>query len=119
MNRIKTMSWLLLILSMCLLVACGQQTDDAAAVIDNQFDEITIPELQAMMQAGELTSLQLVDYYIERIAQIDPLLNSILEINDSADRPRSGYALPHRHGLVSPRGPVGDHLAAHRMLRRR
>lgn len=50
-------------------------------------EEATIFELQDAMDKGELTSRELVMYYMYRIATIDqsgPMLNSIMEINPDA-----------------------------------
>ncbi len=47
-------------------------------------NEKTILELQNLMDEGKLTSVELVSYYIERIAKYDkdgPKLNSVLELN--------------------------------------
>ena len=52
-----------------------------------EFDEITITDLQAMMQDGRLTSAKIVDLYLKRIQEIDktgPALNSILQLNPDA-----------------------------------
>ena len=84
MGRTKIINWIIAILGACVLVACGQQPDNLEPEIDVVLDEITIRELQAMMQTGELSSVQLLDHYIDRIVEIDPLLNSILEINADA-----------------------------------
>src|SRR4051794_7102363 len=46
--------------------------------------EITIPQLQAKLKSGELTSLRLVEMYLERIAQIDTKTRSVLETNPDA-----------------------------------
>ena len=72
------------ILSIVLLAACERNTDDASLEIDFSLDEVTIASLQDMMQAGELNSVQIVNYYLNRINEIDPQLNSILEINPEA-----------------------------------
>lgn len=45
----------------------------------------TVPELQALMDNGELTSVDLVVYYLERIQRYDvDKLNAILELNPEA-----------------------------------
>src|SRR5207248_2062607 len=52
-------------------------------------DEVTIAELQARFTSGELTSVALVQQYVERIASIDragPTLRSVLELNPDAER---------------------------------
>ncbi|MGI8812807.1 MAG: amidase [Pyrinomonadaceae bacterium] len=46
--------------------------------------EITIPQLQAKMKSGEVTSRRLVEMYLERIAQIDPKTRTVLELNPDA-----------------------------------
>jgi amidase len=72
-----------------------------------KWEEASIAELQAAMEAGTLTSRRLVDAYIQRIRQIDlsgAQLNSVIEVNpdarsiaDQLDRERR------RRG---PRGPL-------------
>jgi amidase len=49
--------------------------------------EWTIPELQAKMEAGELTARQVADLYLQRIEAVDkdgPILNSIIELSPQA-----------------------------------
>src|SRR5690606_10590621 len=49
--------------------------------------EATIDELQKKMEAGELTSRQITQHYLDRIREIDrggPMLNSVIEINPDA-----------------------------------
>ena len=51
------------------------------------YREYDIDSLQALMQAGDLSSRQLVQYYLDRIEAVDrngPRLNSIIEINPQA-----------------------------------
>jgi len=50
-------------------------------------EEVTIPDLQAAMKSGRLTSKKLVQSYLNRIARIDragPQLRSITEVNPDA-----------------------------------
>src|SRR5215210_2277597 len=59
-------------------------TDAAVAL-----EEATIAQLQAAMTRGGLTSLALVNMYIERITAVDekgPGLNAVLEVNPDARR---------------------------------
>jgi amidase len=45
----------------------------------------TVPELQELMGSGELTAVDLVIYYLERIQRYDvDKLNSVLELNPEA-----------------------------------
>lgn len=46
--------------------------------------ETTILDLQAKMKSGELTAKKLVEMYSERIKEVDPKVNSVLEINPDA-----------------------------------
>ncbi len=51
------------------------------------FNEMTILNLQKLMDGGELTSADLVEYYLGRIQIFDrsgPLLNSVLQLNPDA-----------------------------------
>ena len=49
-----------------------------------QLNEITILELQAKMKSGELSARRIAEIYLERIREIDPKLNSVIEINPDA-----------------------------------
>jgi amidase len=53
----------------------------------NELNELGIRDLTALLTAGEISALELVDYYLGRIESIDrngPALNSILELNPGA-----------------------------------
>jgi len=59
----------------------------AQAGAPTQFNEKTVAELQAMMAAGQLTSVQLTQYYLDRIFALDqngPGVNSVIELNPDA-----------------------------------
>ncbi len=49
-----------------------------------QIEETTISELQDKMKLGELSARQLTELYLQRIKEIDPKLNSVLETNPDA-----------------------------------
>jgi amidase len=69
--------------------------------------EATFDELQEKMNAGALTSKQLVMMYLIRIATIDsdgPKLNSVLEVNPDAIQ--IAAALDAERKLKGPRGPL-------------
>jgi len=64
------------------LVALSSRAD-----APRNLNEKTVAELQAMMAAGELTSVQLTQYYIDRINQLDqngPGVNAVIELNSDA-----------------------------------
>jgi hypothetical protein len=46
--------------------------------------ELSIPQLQAMMSSGALTSLELTLGYVKRIFDLNPLLHAVIEINPEA-----------------------------------
>ena len=55
-----------------------------AAKASAAFLEKTIPELQAMLASGQLTSRELVLGYLQRIAELNPLLHAVIETNPQA-----------------------------------
>ncbi len=69
--------------------------------------ETTVEELQAKMRSGELSAKKLVEKYLERIKDVDPKLNSVIETNPDAlkiaeelDRERkSGRLRSPLHGI--------------------
>jgi amidase len=55
-----------------------------ARVGDALWIEKTIPELQALMNVGAFTSVELTLAYIHRIAQLNPVLHAVIEVNPDA-----------------------------------
>ncbi|MBA2620319.1 MAG: amidase [Acidobacteria bacterium] len=49
-----------------------------------ELNEITVGELQAKMNRGELSSRKIVEKYLARIREIDPKIHSVIEINPDA-----------------------------------
>lgn len=49
-----------------------------------ELEEITVAELQAKMRSGELSAVQLAEKYLARIKEIDPKINSVIELNPDA-----------------------------------
>ena len=71
------------------------------------FEEATITELHDRMHRGELSSEQLVSWYLDRIEAIDrngPTLNSIIELNP--DALLTARALDEEWQKSGPRGPM-------------
>ena len=88
------LSWTLLILAAC----AGSERD---------FSETSIADLHDQMQRRDVTSEELVDWYIDRIAKIDtagPRLNSIIEVNPDARA--IAAALDREWQTSGPRGPL-------------
>jgi amidase len=54
------------------------------AFINPELEEITVVELQAKMRSGELTAKSLAEKYLARIKEIDPKINSVIELNPDA-----------------------------------
>ncbi|MCH9694616.1 MAG: amidase [Gammaproteobacteria bacterium] len=89
---------LAIFLGISLLAACSSERD---------FSEHSISDLHDSLQRGELSSEELVGWYIERIDSIDrngPALNSILEINP--DALGIARALDKEWRASGPRGPL-------------
>jgi amidase len=79
----------------------------ACSGADLDFSESSIAELHDQMQRGEISSAELVDWYIERIETVDkagPGLNAIIEINPDARR--IAAALDKEWRSSGPRGPL-------------
>jgi len=92
-------SSILLTFALLALTACSGTESD--------FTEAGIAELHDQLQRGEITSVELVDWYIDRIAAIDqagPALNAIIEVNPDA---RSiAQSLDSEWRSSGPRGPL-------------
>src|SRR6201993_772095 len=71
---------------------------------DFDFVEKSIPELQAAMASGQLTSKDLVKGYLRRIGSLNSLLNSVIETNPNAVSIAQHLDNERRHGHV--RGPL-------------
>jgi amidase len=56
----------------------------SAAAESFQIAEASIPELQAAMASGAVTSRALVEYYLQRIEGLNPILHSVIEPNSNA-----------------------------------
>ena len=64
----------------------GQENEHSAAM-DFSLNEMTVDALQKKMASGELSSRQITDLYLKRIAAIDkngPKLNAVIELNPDA-----------------------------------
>src|SRR5213595_324208 len=75
-----------------------------ALLSDEPFIEATIPQLQALMASGQLTSRQLTQGYIRRMQSLNPLLHSVIEVNPNAIAIAAGLDNERRQGHV--RGPL-------------
>ena len=84
----------------------GTQDFPDVPLTEDRIAGASILELQAMLQAGQLTSLQLVQRYRERIRMIDQGLGlrSVLEINPDAEL--IARQLDHERAERGARGPL-------------
>ena len=76
----------------------------ASAAHDFDFVEKSIPELQAAMASGQVSSKDLVKGYLRRIASLNPLLHSVIETNPNAVSIAQHLDNERRRGHV--RGPL-------------
>ncbi|HEX8734970.1 MAG TPA: amidase [Pyrinomonadaceae bacterium] len=60
--------------------------ETVAAQTGAELNEVTVRQLQAKMQSGELTARKITELYLERIREIDPKLRSVIETNPDAVR---------------------------------
>ena len=75
--------------------------------VANTLEEATIGQLQAQMERGDLTAVQLTEQYLRRIEAIDrngPHLRSVLELNP--DALEIARALDSERQQKGPRGPL-------------
>lgn len=68
------------------------------------FVEATIPQLQAAMASGQITSAALTEGYIKRIQSLNPTLHAVIEVNPNALAIAASLDNQRRAGNV--RGPL-------------
>jgi amidase len=68
------------------------------------FVEATIPQLQAAMASGELSSEELTKGYLQRIQSFNPTLHAVIEVNPNAVSIAAHLDNERRKGMV--RGPL-------------
>ncbi|MFF7653035.1 amidase [Streptomyces sp. NPDC007983] len=78
------------------------RAEAAGAGVD--LDTVTIPELQARMAGGSLTSSTLTTAYLRRIRAIDPTIHAVLRTDPTALRQAAASDARHRRGDI--RGPL-------------
>jgi len=89
-----------------MLAACGQPAAPAAPAAAAPFDvvEMGIPEIQAALREGRVTSRELTARYLERIAKYEDRLNAIITVNPRALDEAEAMDRERAAGLV--RGPL-------------
>lgn len=88
------------------LAGVGLTITQAASAQTHSFplEEKTVFELQAMMKSGEMTSRQITQAYLTRIADVDKKLSSIIELNPDALAIADQMDAERKAG--KPRGPL-------------
>jgi amidase len=85
----------------------GRPHPDAAAADDFRWSEATFADLQAAMESGEATAVDIVRDHLVRIEALDwagPQVNSIIEVNPDAEAIAAELDQERRDGQV--RGPL-------------
>jgi amidase len=95
-------------LAMAGLISCTDQKKEATLSEFNpsEFDlnEVTVAGLQEMMQSGTLTAEAICRKYLDRIAKVDPLLKSVIELNPEASDIAKSLDEERKSGKI--RGPL-------------
>lgn len=76
----------------------GARSNGTDRVSGIDLDTVTIPELQARMARGSLTSSALTRAYLRRIEKVDPKIHSVLRTSPTALRQAAASDERHRHG---------------------
>lgn len=77
----------------------GRGSDESAP-----WFEASIPQLQGLMSSGEMSSRELTQAYLRRIARLDPLLGAVIETNPQALGIAARLDAERMHGRL--RGPL-------------
>jgi len=108
MRRLTVVTFLFVIgLSACAPEQPGPPPPAADAAAPDAYLEYDIARLQASMDTGELSAVDLVDFYLARIEAIDrsgPRLNSVIELNPDART--IAEALDDERQSTGPRSPL-------------
>lgn len=89
------------------LLGNNERTFAQTTVKSFELDEMTVNELQEAMRTGKMTAKDITQKYLDRIREIDPKINSVVETNPDAisiaeqlDRERkSGKVRSNLHGI--------------------
>src|SRR5436190_14641845 len=107
-NRMKKFFAVLMVLLAAFVLTAGPGAQRVGAGFDppTSFDvmEATIPQLQAAMASGAVTSKQLVKFYLERIAAYEPTLNAFITVNPRVVAEAEHRDLERARGQI--RGPL-------------
>src|SRR5436190_8559962 len=65
-------------------------------------DKTTIPQLESLMNRHRLTSVQLVQFYLHRIARLNPKLHAVIKVSRTALADARAADSARRHGVRKP-----------------
>ncbi|WP_163715629.1 amidase [Mangrovibacterium lignilyticum] len=97
-------------LSMVGLSACtpseksSSKSSEVSVLLDFEFNEFTIDQFQQLMTEGKMSSVAICQQYLDRIAALDHLLSSIIELNPEALEIAKQLDIERQKGKV--RGPL-------------
>lgn len=77
---------------------------DAQENAPDNLEEVTIVQLQAAMTEGRWTATQILEKYLARVREIDPMIHAVIELNP--DAPAIAAALDRERKEKGVRGPM-------------
>jgi len=80
--------------------AAAPLTNTRVAGID--VDTTTIPQLESLMDHHRLNSVQLVEFYLHRLARLNPLLHAVIKVSPTALADARAADNARRHGVHEP-----------------
>ena len=109
MNR-PTRRWLAVVSLLALLITSAAASapiglargDTSTRVAGINVDATTIPQLERLMDRHRLTSVQLVQFYLHRIKQLNPKLHAVITVSPTALRDARAADKARRRGVHTP-----------------
>jgi amidase len=83
-SRFRRSLVLTTLLALFAAVPIGQAAGPPTTVSGIDVDVTTIPQLQQAMNAGQLSSVALTNFYLQRIGQLNPMLNAVITVSPTA-----------------------------------
>ncbi len=85
------------------IAAAGKHNSPHSTIVRGiDIDAATIPQLQRAMNRGKLTSVQLTDFYLQRIKKLNPKLHAVIKISPTALRDARAADKARRRGDHRP-----------------
>jgi amidase len=83
-SRLRRSLVLTTFLALFAVAPIGLAANPPTKVAGIDVDATTIPQLQQFMNAGQLSSLELTNFYLDRINQLNPILNAVITVSPTA-----------------------------------